>query len=63
MYRVIKDFVDLQDDDHLYHTGETFPRKGIRVSEKRLEELAGSKNRQKVSLIKLVKEEREKDVR
>ena len=44
MYRVIKDFVDLQDNDHSYHTGDIFPREGIWVSKKRLKELAGSEN-------------------
>lgn len=59
MYRVIKDFVDLQDNDHSYHTGDIFPREGIWVSKKRLKELAGSENRQKVPLIELAGEEQE----
>jgi hypothetical protein len=51
MYKVIKNFTDLQDDGHPYVVGDTFPRKGKRVSKKRLEELAGSENRQGKPLI------------
>jgi len=56
MYEVIKFFTDLQDDEHAYNPGDEFPRKGLKVSKKRLEELSGSKNRQKTPLIKFVEE-------
>ena len=46
MYRVIKAFTDLHDGDHPYNVGDSFPRAGIKVTEKRLEELSGASNKQ-----------------
>lgn len=51
MYKVIKFFVDLQDNNHPYNVGDTFPREGHEVTEERLAELAGSNNKQGVPLI------------
>lgn len=71
MYKVIKAFHDLQDVKktkngeiyHEYHVGDEFPRKGIEVSKERIEELAGSNNKQREPLIKIVEENAEtKDV-
>lgn len=56
MYRVIKYFEDLHDKSHPYNVGDTFPRKGITVTEKRLAELAGTNNKQGVALIEKVEE-------
>lgn len=56
MYRVIKYFTDLHDDDHPYNAGDEFPRKGIKVSNDRLKELAGSDNKQKTPLIEKISE-------
>lgn len=56
MYRVIKYFTDLQDGEHPYKVGGTFPRDGTDVTEERLAELAGPSNRQGVSLIELVED-------
>lgn len=56
MYKVIKFFTDLQDNDHPYDVGDIFPRKGLTVSEERLAELASSNNKQGKPLIKLVEE-------
>lgn len=56
MYKVIKYFTDLHDADHEYHLGDTFPRKGVKVTNARLEELAGEKNKQGVPLIEKVEE-------
>lgn len=58
MYKVIKYFADLQDNNHPYHAGDIFPRSGKEVSEDRLAELAGSKNKQGVPLIQLVEEKK-----
>lgn len=55
-YKVIHYFTDLQDFNHPYRVGDTFPREGMKVSDKRLEELASNKNKQKKPLIELVKE-------
>lgn len=51
MYRVIKAFFDLKDDDHSYRVGDVYPRAGVTPSAKRIEELSGTKNRQKTPLI------------
>lgn len=56
MYKVIKFFTDLQDNNFPYNVGDIYPRKGLTVSEERLAELAGSKNKQGQPLIALVKE-------
>lgn len=56
MYKVIKFFVDLQDNNHPYNVGDAFPRSGADVTEGRLAELAGSDNKQGQPLIKKVKE-------
>ena len=53
MYRVIKFFTDLHDDEHPYNVGDSFPREGVTVTGARLAELAGSSNRQGTPLIKL----------
>ena len=58
MYKVIKHFTDLQDKDHPYNVGDTFPRKGLNVSAERLAELAGSNNKQGEPLIAEVKSEK-----
>ena len=61
MYRVIKHFIDLHDNDYRYDIGDTYPREGIEVSEARAAELAGSGNKQGEPLIELVEETSEKD--
>jgi len=57
MYRVIKAFTDLQDNNHRYHTGDTFPRDGVKVSKSRLEELLSNRNRRHEPMIEEVAEE------
>ena len=59
MYKVIQFFTDLQDNNHPYHAGDTFPREGVSVSEERLQELAGNNNLQKKPLIEKVKPQTE----
>ena len=56
MYRVIKHFVDLQDNNYKYDVGDTYPRKGLNVLQSRINELASSKNRQGVPLIEEIPE-------
>lgn len=56
MYRVIEYFTDLQDNDHEYRAGDTFPREGLKVSEARLAELASAENLRGTPVIELVKE-------
>ena len=60
-YKVIHRFTDLQDFNHLYNVGDTFPRIGMKVSQSRIDELASSKNKLKTPLIKLKKDEKVDD--
>lgn len=53
-YKVIKFFVDLQDNNHPYKVGEPFPRPGKEVSAERIAELEGKNNKQGCPLIKAV---------
>lgn len=50
-YIVVKDFSDIQDDRHVYHAGDTFPRMGLEVSEERVAELASKDNKRGEILI------------
>lgn len=52
MYVVIKAFTDLHDNNYAYKVGDTFPRLGVEVSDKRISELAGANNKQHTPLIK-----------
>lgn len=61
MYKVISYFTDLQDFNHPYKVGDEFPRLGLKVSDKRLEELASNKNKQGKPLIKKVEEPQKND--
>ena len=56
MYKVIKHFVDLQDNNHKYDVGDTYPRKGLSVLPSRIKELASNKNLQKTPLIEEIPE-------
>ena len=51
MYKVIKHFTDMQDNNFAYNVGDEYPRKGMSVLPSRIKELAGSKNRQGCPLI------------
>lgn len=57
MYKVIKRFIDLKDNNHAYNVGDEFPHKGMAVSEKRLLELSTDANRRRVPLIEKVEDE------
>lgn len=54
-YRVTKFFYDLTDSAHEYNVGDSFPRKGLAVSDARIKELLSGKNRLRVPLIEEVK--------
>ena len=56
MYKVIKSFTDLKDNNHAYYVGNTFPHNGVEVDAERIEELASNKNRLGVPLIEEIKE-------
>lgn len=56
MYRVIKYFTDLQDNNHEYNVGDIYPHNKKKVSASRIKELSTDKNRQGVPLIEKVEE-------
>ena len=56
MYRVIKSFTDLQDNNYAYYVGDTFPHNGVEVCAERIAELASDKNRLGVPLIEEITE-------
>ena len=55
MYKVIKSFTDLQDNNYAYYVGDTFPHNGVEVGAERIAELASNKNRLGVPLIEEIK--------
>lgn len=56
MYKVIKSFTDLQDNNYAYYVGDTFPHNGVEVDAGRIAELASDNNRLGVPLIEEVTE-------
>lgn len=56
MYKVIKFFHDLQDNNHEYNVGDIYPREGLNPTPERIAELSGSENKQKTPLIEAVEE-------
>lgn len=62
MYKVIKYFTDLQDNNFSYNAGDTFPRDGLEVSKERIVDLATANNKQNTSLITFVEEEIIKEI-
>ena len=56
MYKVIKSFTDLQDNNYAYYVGDTFPHNGVEVVAERIAELASDKNRRGIPLIEEVAE-------
>ena len=56
MYRVIKSFRDLKDNNRLYSVGDTFPHNGVDVDAERIAELESDKNLQGVPLIEEIAE-------
>lgn len=53
-YVVIRHFIDLQDNNHSYVTGEEYPRAGFKPTKKRIRELTSPENRQGLPLIEAV---------
>lgn len=48
----------MQDNKHVYHAGDTFPRMGLEVSDERVAELASKSNKRGEILIKAIDAER-----
>lgn len=59
MIRVVKRFFDLQDECFEYNVGDVYPRKGHKVSDARIAELASEKNKLGVSVIEVVETKEE----
>lgn len=55
MFKVIKYFTDLQDDNCEYKVGDEYPRKGLEPTADRIMELSGSDNKRGEALIKEIK--------
>lgn len=55
MYKVIKDFGDIEDNYYMYREGDIYPRKGVEATEERCKYLASDKNLMSTPLIKAVK--------
>lgn len=56
MYKVIRYFTDLQDNDYMYREGDIYPREGLTPTKERIVELSTNRNLQGVPLIKEIKE-------
>lgn len=56
MYKVIKSFTDLKDNNYAYYVGDTFPHNGVEAGAERVAELSSDKNLQGVPLIEEVVE-------
>ena len=55
-YRVVVAFKDLQDSNHQYFVGDTYPRNGAETNPARIAELSSKDNRAGLVLIEQVKE-------
>lgn len=51
-FTVLVDFLDLEDKSYKYSVGDEYPRKGIKPTKKRIDELKSNKNKLKKPLIK-----------
>ena len=58
MYKVIHEFLDLEDGNRYYRVGDTFPQRG--KSKERLEELSSPNNKIGVPLIEEIKKPKKK---
>lgn len=56
MFKVVKRFYDLKDNNHCYYVGDAFPHDGKKVSDKRIAELSSNKNKMGVPLIEEIPE-------
>lgn len=45
MFVVIREFVDLKDDNYLYRIGDIYPRKGKKATKARCKELSSHENK------------------
>lgn len=62
MYRVVNNFIDLQDRYTAYQKGENYPKTGATPSKTRIDELMTNNNRLKMPLIEEVTERKPKTI-
>lgn len=60
MYKVIKMFTDLQDNNYKYEVGDNYPRKDLEVTDERIKELSSKNNKRGVPLIKKIRQPKKK---
>ena len=51
MFKVIRYFVDLEDNNHAYRVGDVYPREGKTVSRERINALLSGNNKRRVKCI------------
>lgn len=56
MYKVVRHFTDLLDNNHKYTEGDVYPREGYTPSEDRIFALSTSANKQRTVLIEAIAE-------
>ncbi len=56
---VYKAWKDIEDDNHPYKKGDTYPREGLKPTKKRIKELSSKNNKIGEVLIEVVKVEKE----
>jgi hypothetical protein len=59
LYKVIKHFTDLQDNNYEYNVGDIYPHNKKKVFASRIKELSTDNNRRGVPLIEKVEEPKE----
>ena len=59
-YEVVYPFKDLKDNNYIYKINDVYPREGLTLTKKRINELASDKNRIGKTLIKKIENETEK---
>lgn len=59
-YKAVRYFTDRLDKEHPYQKGDIYPREGLDVSDDRLAELSGNKNRLGQPVIEKVEEVEQK---
>lgn len=62
MYEVIYKFADMEDGLHVYEVGDKFPRDGVKVSGRRIAELASTENKIGQVLIKAIPKAEEEEM-
>ena len=53
-YKVLSEFADLQDGNHIYRVGDVYPREGYTPKDERVDELSTGKNLLHKPLIQLL---------